>query len=280
MASTYNYEYFNVTFPGEYVAQVEINRPEKMNAFNDTMWRNMGQIFERLSHDQDVRCVVLTGAGDRAFSAGLDVQAAADAGTLSGNDGLDPARVAHRLRHHIDEFQANISQIEKCEKPVIAVLHGFSFGLALDMTLCADIRICVSTTKFAVKEVDIGLAADIGTLSRLPKANVPMTFIKDVALTARLFTAQEALTNGVVSAVYDTKAEALSQAVEKAKLIASKSPVAVMGTKEVLNYSRDHSVQEGLKYVSVWNAAYCNTADVTDSLTAGIKKTKPVYAKL
>lgn len=76
----------------------------------------MGQIFERLSHDQDVRCVVLTGAGDRAFSAGLDVQAAADAGTLSGNDGLDPARVAHRLRHHIDEFQANISQIEKCEK--------------------------------------------------------------------------------------------------------------------------------------------------------------------
>jgi len=113
------------------------------------------------------------------------------------------------------------------------------------MTLCADIRICASTTKFAVKEVDIGLAADIGTLSRLPKANVPMTFIKDVALTARLFTAQEALTVGIVSAVYDTKAEALAKAVEKAKLIASKSPVAVMGTKEVLNYSRDHSVQDG-----------------------------------
>lgn len=128
---------------------------------------------------------------------------------------------------------------------VIAVLHGVSFGLALDMTLCADIRICVSTTRFAVKEVDIGLAADIGTLSRLPKANIPMTFIKDVALTARVFTAQEALTVGIVSAVYDTKAEALAKAVEKAKLIASKSPVAVMGTKEVLNYSRDHSVQDG-----------------------------------
>ena len=128
---------------------------------------------------------------------------------------------------------------------MIAVLHGVSFGLALDMTLCADIRICVSTTRFAVKEVDIGLAADIGTLTRLPKANVPMSFIKDVALTARIFSAQEALAVGIVSAVYETKAEALAKAVEKAKLIASKSPVAVMGTKEVLNYSRDHSVQDG-----------------------------------
>jgi enoyl-CoA hydratase/carnithine racemase len=128
---------------------------------------------------------------------------------------------------------------------VIAVMHGVSFGLALDMTLCADIRICVSTTRFAVKEVDIGLAADIGTLTRLPKANIPMSFIKDVALTARIFTAQEALTVGIVSAVYDTKAEALAKAVEKATLIASKSPVAIMGTKEVLNYSRDHSVADG-----------------------------------
>ncbi|KAG2164135.1 ClpP/crotonase [Aureobasidium pullulans] len=280
MASTYNYEYFNVTFPREYVAQVEINRPQKMNAFNETMWKGIGQIFERLSHDQDVRCVVLTSAGDRAFSAGLDVQSASETGVLSGNDGLDAARVAQRLRHHIDEFQASISQIEKCEKPVIAVLHGVSFGLALDMTLCADIRICVSTTRFAVKEVDIGLAADIGTLTRLPKANIPMSFIKDVALTARIFSAKEALAVGIVSAIYDTKAEALSKAVEKAELIASKSPVAIMGTKEVLNFSRDHSVQDGLRYVSVWNAAYCNTADVTDSLTAGIQKTKPRYAKL
>jgi len=280
MAPSYNYEYFNVTFPGEYVVQVEINRPEKMNAFNETMWKGIGHIFERLSHDPDVRCVILTSAGDRAFSAGLDVQSASETGVLSGNDGLDAARVAQRLRLHIDEFQASISQIEKCEKPVIAVLHGVSFGLALDMTLCADIRICVSTTKFAVKEVDIGLAADIGTLTRLPKANIPMSFIKDVALTARVFTAQEALTVGIVSAVYDTKAEALAKAVEKATLIASKSPVAIMGTKEVLNYSRDHSVADGLRYVSVWNAAYCNTADVTDSLTAGIKKTKPIYAKL
>ncbi|KAI4731086.1 ClpP/crotonase [Aureobasidium sp. EXF-10728] len=280
MAPSYDYEYFNITFPGDYVAQVEINRPEKMNAFNETMWKGIGHIFERLSHDQDVRCVILTSAGDKAFSAGLDVQSASESGVLSGNNGLDAARVAQRLRHHIDEFQASISQIEKCEKPVIAVLHGVSFGLALDMTLCADIRICVSTTRFAVKEVDIGLAADIGTLTRLPKANVPMSFIKDVALTARIFSAKEALTAGLVSAIYDTKAEALAEAVEKAKLIASKSPVAVMGTKEVLNFSRDHSVQDGLRYVSVWNAAYCNTSDVTDSLTAGIKKTKPVYAKL
>lgn len=154
---------------------------------------------------------------------------------------------------------------------MIAVLHGFSFGLALDMTLCADIRICVSSTKFAVKEVDIGLAADIGTLSRLPKANVPMTFIKDVALTAKLFTAQEALTNGIVSAVYDTKAEALAQAVEKAKLIASKSPVAVMGTKEVLNYSRDHSVQEGKSIYGLLSFAVLTTRASRLEICVGVE---------
>lgn len=171
--------------------------------------------------------------------------------------------MAQRLRHHIDEFQASISQIERCEKrkldsclssylylltvnaAVIAVLHGVSFGLALDMVLCADIRFCAASTRFAVKEIDIGLAADIGTLTRLPKANVPMSFIKDVALTARVFDAKEALTAGLVSAVYETKAEALVSAVNKAELIAGKSPVAVMGTKEVINYSRDHSVQDG-----------------------------------
>lgn len=128
---------------------------------------------------------------------------------------------------------------------VIVLLHGIAYGLALDISLACDIRLCASNTRFSVKEVDIGIAADIGTLSRLPHANVPMSFIKDVALSAREFSAAEALANGLVSGVEESKEKLLERGLGMAELIAGKSPVAIMGTKEIVNYSRDHTVVEG-----------------------------------
>lgn len=245
--SEYEYEHFNVTFPAQYVAQVEINRPKKLNAFIEQMWFNIGAIFRKLSHDPDVRAVILTAAGDRAFTAGLDVQAAAEGGVLAQTgENLDGARKATMIRRHMQEFQDEISAIEKCEKPVIVALHGISYGLAIDISTCCDIRICAKDVRFSVREVEIGLAADIGTLSRLPHANVPMSWVKDVCLTARDFNAEEALRVGFVSGVYDTKAAALERALELGNVLASKSPVAVQGTKEVLNYSRDHTVADGM----------------------------------
>lgn len=137
------------------------------------------------------------------------------------------------------------SQTPPQKTAVIAVLHGISYGLALDISLACDMRLCSRETRFAVKEVDIGLAADIGTLTRLPHANLPASFVKDVALTAREFLAPEALAVGLVSAVHGSKELALGAAVDKAALIACKSPVAVVGTKEVLNFSREHGVADG-----------------------------------
>jgi delta(3,5)-delta(2,4)-dienoyl-CoA isomerase len=128
---------------------------------------------------------------------------------------------------------------------VISILHGFSYGLAIDISLATDIRLCASNTAFCVKEVDIGLAADIGTLSRLPKAVGSASWAKEVSLTARVFGPEEALKQGFVSGVYGSKKEALERGLSMAALMASKSPVAVQGTKELLNYSRDHSVADG-----------------------------------
>ncbi|KAF2003650.1 ClpP/crotonase [Amniculicola lignicola CBS 123094] len=274
----YKYEFFNVTFPAEYVAHVEINRPEKMNAFHEIMWHNLSKIFKKLSYDPNVRSVILTGAGDRAFTAGLDVQAASQ-GTLS-RTASDPARAGNALRRHIYEFQDCITDVEKCEKPVIAILHGISFGLALDLSLACDIRLSTATTKFSIKEVDIGIAADIGTLTRLPYSVGNLSFAKDIALTARIFSSDEALQHGLVSGVYADKAEAYAQALEKAVLIASKSPVATMGTKHLINYSRDKSIEEGLRYTAVWNAAMLQTQDVKDAMLSGIQKRTPKFSKL
>lgn len=239
------FEYFNITFPAEYVAQVEVDRPKKLNAFTEPMFWSLRHIFDRLSHDPDVRVVVLTANGDRAFTAGLDVTSASEEGGLTKSLDTDPARRATFLRRHMYEMQGHVTAVEKCEKPVIVVMHGISYGLAIDVSSCCDVRICTKDTRFSVREVNIGLAADVGTLSRLPQTGISMSFIKDVALSARDFSAQEALQVGFVSAVYEDKKAALGKALDMAKLISSKSPVAVQGTKAVINYSRDHTIDDG-----------------------------------
>ncbi|KAL4879302.1 ClpP/crotonase-like domain-containing protein [Aspergillus karnatakaensis] len=280
MAANYAPKHFNITFPQEYVAHVEINRPNQLNAFFEAMWIELGRIFNQLSVDPAVRAIIISGAGEKAFTAGLDVKAASSGLLSDTTSDADPARKAVHLRRNVTSFQDCVSTLEKCEKPVIVVMHGFSLGLAIDLSSAADVRFCAKNTKFAVKEVDIGLAADVGTLSRLPKIVGNFGWVKDVALTARLFGAEEALSVGFVSRVFDSKQEAIVGATELAGLIASKSPIAVQGTKELLNWSRDHTVQDGLRYTTIWNSAALQTKDVSAALLSGIQKRKPTFEKL
>lgn len=243
------------------------------------MWLEMRQVFTQLSEDPSVRAIVLSGAGEKAFTTGLDVKAASQ-GMLSDESKLDPARKAVHLRRHVAEFQDCITAVERCEKPVIVAMHGFSLGLAIDLSTAADIRLCSKDVRFAVKEVDIGLAADIGTLSRLPKVVGNFGWVKEVALSARVFGAEEALRVGLVNGVYEDRAAVIAAALKLATLIASKSPVAVQGTKEILNWSRDHSVQDGLRYTGVWNSAALQTGDVSAALLSGLQKRTPTFEKL
>ncbi|RWA12669.1 hypothetical protein EKO27_g2437 [Xylaria grammica] len=275
-----SFKHFLVSSPAEYVAHVETNRPEKLNAFFEDMWLELAQIFGELSHDPNVRAVIFSAVGERAFTSGLDVQAANQGGMLSQDGASDGSRFATRVRRHIYEFQDSVSAIEKCEKPVIVVMHGISIGLAIDLSCCADIRICSKDAKFSVKEVDIGLAADIGTLSRLPKIVGNHSWVKEVCLSARFFNADEAFAVGFVSRVLENKAKAIEAATEMATLIASKSPVAVQGTKDILNHSRDNSVADSLRYTAVWNSAMLQSNDVVAAMLSGIKKTKPRFEKL
>lgn len=281
MSSPKPYKHYIVDRPLPYVAHVQINRPSKLNAFYEEMWVELKVVFDALSVDSDVRAIVFSGAGERAFSAGLDVEAASKDGTLQvASKHSDAARTAVVIKRDVEVFQNCISSIEKCEKPVICVLHGVCFGLALDMSACADIRICSSDSRFSIKEVDIGLAADIGTLTRMPKIVGSFSWVKDVALSARIFGAEEALRVGFVSQVKDTKAKAVEAAMEMAGLLATKSPVAVQGTKELLNHARDNTVASSLRYTGVWNSAALQTTDVQRAMLSGLKKTKPTFEKL
>ena len=163
---------------------------------------------------------------------------------------------------------------------VIAVLHDVAIGLAIDIATCADIRICSAKTRFAVKEVDIGLAADIGTLARLPKVVGSLSWVKDVCMTARDFSPAEALAQGFVSQVHEDKAKAVAAAVDLASLLASKSPVAVQGTKELLNYGKEHTVADSLRYTQVWNSVALQGEDFATAMMSSMQKQKPVFSKL
>lgn len=138
----------------------------------------------------------------------------------------------------------------------------------------------LTETLVKVKEVDIGLAADVGTLSRLPKIGVSMSWVKDICYTARVFESAEALRMGFVSLIGPGKDATLKAALERASLIATKSPVAVQGTKHLIDYSRDHSVDDGLEYTAVWNSAMLQTEDVKAAMLSGLQKKKVSFSKL
>ncbi|CAJ0607571.1 unnamed protein product [Cylicocyclus nassatus] len=168
-----------------------------------------------------------------------------------------------------------------CCKPVIAAVHGVCFGGGIDIISACDIRHCTQDALFSVKEVDVGLAADVGSLNRLPKICGNESWLKEVALTARNFGADEALKFDLVSHVYATQEEMVKGVLDTAKKIAEKSPVAVQGTKIVLNYSRDHTVEEGLQFVATWNQSQLMTEDIPKSgLAVMTKSPMPPFAKI
>lgn len=143
--------------------------------------------------------------------------------------------------------------IEKCGKPVIAVAHNKCVGGAIDLLSACDIRYCTSDTAITIKEVDIGMAADLGTLQRMSKICASDSWVRELVYTARWASADECVANGFFSKVCDDKEAAFSSAMELAHTIAGKSPVAVYASKKILNHSRDSTVAEGLEYNRVWN---------------------------
>lgn len=163
---------------------------------------------------------------------------------------------------------------------VIALCHGISYGGAIDLATAADIRYCVKSTRFCIKEVDVGLAADVGTLSRLPKIGVSYSWAKEATYTSRVFDGGEAMRVGFVSRVLASKEEMLKAGLELASVIAAKSPVAVQSSKALMDFSRDRPVGDGLRYTAVWNAAMVQADDVSKAMMSGVSKTNPTFAKL
>ena len=255
----------------EQVATVFLNRPDKANSMNAPMWEELQQCFEWLDQEPSVRAVILAGNG-KHFCAGLDL---AMFGGLQGSS-EEPARRAEHLRRTILRLQDNLSAIEKCRVPVLAAIHNTCIGGGVDMTCCADMRYATEDAYFSIREIDIGMTADVGTLQRLPRI-IPDGIIRELAYTGRNMDAEEAREVGFVNRVFEDRDSMMREVTNMARSIAKKSPLAVRGSKEMILYARDHSVAEGLNYIATWNSGMMSQADLMAGMEAQMKKTQAVY---
>ncbi|XP_077283653.1 delta(3,5)-Delta(2,4)-dienoyl-CoA isomerase, mitochondrial-like [Arctopsyche grandis] len=277
--ATGGYETLAVTVPKPFVYHVELNRPKRFNAFNKTLWIELQNCFNELSNNADCRVIVISGSG-KHFTAGLDLQDAMTMGQeLAEHD--DIARKVRYLNRTLKISQDSITSLETCVKPVISAVHSACIGAGVDLITASDIRYCSKDAWFQVTEVDIGMAADVGTLQRLPKVIGNMSLVRELCYTARKFKSDEALNCGLISKVFNDKDSLIKGAVELADEIAQKSPVAVQTTKETIVYSLDHTNQEGLDYIRLQNQVLLQSEDFINACMAqATKGEKPVFAKL
>jgi len=252
------------------VAEVRLNRPERSNAINEAMWQELRAAFVWADTAREVRAVILSGAG-RNFCAGIDLAMLAGVGQVVAH--ADPARSRETLRRVILDLQDCLTSVERCRKPVLAAIHGACIGGAIDLVSCCDMRYAAAGVQFSVREIDVGMTADVGTLQRLPKL-IPDGIARELAYTGRSVDAREAQQIGLVNQTFDTPELLHAGVLRIAREIAAKSPLAIRGTKEMLNYGRDHSVADGLNYVATWNAAMLLSNDLEET-AAALRERRP-----
>ncbi len=270
--SVTDYQAFRVELKDK-IAHVAINRPDKVNAMNAAFWSEIVDIFQWIDDTDDIRVVVLSGEG-KHFSAGIDLQLLAQAASQMGSD---VGRNAERLRRQILRLQSSFNAVDNCRKPVIAAIQGYCIGGAIDLIAACDMRYSTLDAQFSIKEIDMGMAADVGTLQRLPRI-VGDGMMRELAYTGRTVDGQEAQSIGLVNRTYPDQPSLMAGVFALAGEIAAKSPIAIRGTKEMIRYMRDHRVDDGLEYIATWNAAMLQSADLKVAMAAHMSKQKPDFA--
>lgn len=252
------------------VYHIYLNRPAQLNALSLPFFSDLPRALSLLDRTPSARAIVLSARGPH-FCAGIDLSSLSS--LTSPNDDVT-ARIA--LRRYILSMQSAISAVELCRKPVITAVHGACIGGGVDLIAACDLRYCTADAFFSVKEVDMALTADLGSLQRLP-AIVGYGRAMDLALTGREVRGLEAREMGLVSAVYGTREEMEKGVDGVARALAAKAAVAVTGTKAVMLRSRDLSVELGLDYVATWNAGVLVNRDLEEAVRARREKRKPVF---
>lgn len=257
----------------DHIAHVQMNRPNELNSMNVDFWKELPVIMRELDAGGEARVIVLSSTG-KHFSAGMDLGVFTNPNSVPMTG--DPGRMGENLRRVVMQLQASLSSMEEIRIPVLSAIQGGCIGGALDLVCATDSRYCTEDSYFTIKETELGMTADVGTLQRLPKL-MPSGVVRELAYTGRKLSAEEAKSLGFVNQVFENQDALLDGVMSVAAQIAANSPLAVVGCKEMLNYSRDHSVEDSLKYMATWQSGMFRPNDMMKTFAAKAQKAKPEF---
>ena len=261
------------------VANLVLSRPDELNTMTRDFWVELPEVLDEINRNSEIRAVILSSSG-KHFCAGMDLNAFSNGvENIPDDKKPDHARVGEALYRVAKELQGYISTLEKIRAPVIAAVQGGCVGGALDLITACDIRLASKEAFFCIQEINIGMAADVGTLQRLPRI-IPDSKMREMAYTGRKMLADEAKESGLVSNVYESQEDMLKAANELAEDIATKSPVAIYGLKALMNYSRDHSIDDSLDFNALWSGAMLSQKDMAEAMTAQMEKRDAAFNKM
>jgi enoyl-CoA hydratase len=230
-----------------------------------SFWTELPQIVREIDASSSARAIVISSTG-KHFSAGMDLSVFSGESSLSASSGVtEEGRKRAHMWMMVQHLQDSFTALEQARIPVLCAIQGGCIGGAIDMVSAADLRYCSADAFFCVMEINIGMTADVGTLQRLPKI-IPDGIARELAYTGDRMPAQRALECGLVNQV--------------AGRIATRSPLAIWGTKEMINYTRDHSVADGLRYIASWQSGMFQPADMMEEFAAKGEKRVPEFEEL
>jgi enoyl-CoA hydratase len=260
---------FEVTIADQ-VAHIRLNRPEAFNSMSRAFWNELPAIVRDINDNARARCIVISSTG-KHFSAGMDLAVFQGGGSTASSRSDDRHINAEAQLHHIKHLQDAFSCLDEARMPVIAAIQGGCIGGAVDMTSACDIRYATADAFFCIQEINIGMTADVGTFPRLCKL-IPEGWVREMAYTGRRMPALKAKEIGWVNEVYDTHEAMMDAVMATAREIASKAPLAVTGSKVMINYARDHTIRDALDYIGVWQTGMFSGPHMAEAFKAKAEK--------
>lgn len=275
-----SYSCFKVTLEND-IAHIVLNRPEKRNSMIPEFWDELPAIIEDIDLHSRARVIVLSSTGPH-FTSGLDTSVFGS--SIENSDDSDTMEKLKRQRSAklydtIKYMQHTFSCLEACRIPVLAAIQGGAIGGGVDLITACDMRYMTEDAFLTIFEINIGMTADVGTFPRITGL-LPEGVVKELAYTGRRMSAEEAKSLGLVNAVYADQQAMLEAVMNIAEQIAAKAPLAVYGSKRIINYARDHSTADTLDYIGIWNASMLQPDEISEAMTATSEKRPGDFAEL
>ena len=270
------YECFEVTEIGK-VTHVQLSRGDNLNTMIPAFWSELPKIINAISDEGKARAIVISSTG-KHFCAGMDLSVFTSGGLESGAK-IEKGRRNALTRGSALHLQDSFTCFEKARMPVLTAIQGGCVGGAVDMVTAADMRYASEDAWFCIQEINIGMTADVGTLQRLPKI-IPEGVARELAYTGRRMSAKKAYEVGLVNQIFSTHEELVEGVLDIAGEIATKSPLAIWGTKESINFTRDHSEADSLNFIATWQAGMYQPQDMASVFEAQSKNEEPEFDDL